>query len=119
MIMYIIRSLQAAAVILSFSTLTEALAFNRRNKGQVQEENVFEPAQIAHAGPVIGNIKLRQDGQELDCPDDRWQQLLDNNPPDRVATFCNEWLGIGPATTVVEWTPTMLVVCCHLHSRFH
>ncbi|CAO2647646.1 Nn.00g085680.m01.CDS01 [Neocucurbitaria sp. VM-36] len=107
--MSIIRSLQASAFILSFSTLTDALALNRRSAGNVQNGLVYNAPHIAHGGSVEDIVEKRQDAQELDCPDDRWQQMLDNNPPDRVATFCNEWLGIGPATTVVEWTPTITI----------
>jgi hypothetical protein len=41
------------------------------------------------------------------CPDNRFQKLLDSNPETRVQTFCNEWLGMPPATTTIEFTPTM------------
>ena len=117
--MFFTRSLQASAFILSFSTLTDALALNRRNKGNVQEETVLDAPHVARGVGADGIVEKRQDPQELDCPDDRWQQMLDNNPSDRVATFCNEWLGIGPATTVVEWTPTMLVFCDDIRMSVH
>ncbi|KAJ4377994.1 hypothetical protein N0V83_000824 [Neocucurbitaria cava] len=96
---------------LSFSTLTDALAVNRKSTDSVQEEVAFVAPNVAR-GVSVDNVVERQD-QVLDCPDDRWQQILDNNPPDRVMTFCNEWLGIGPATTVVEWTPTIF------YNRYH
>lgn len=115
--MSFIRSLQASVFILSFSTLTDALVVNRKNTGSVQEEVAFVAPNVAR-GVSVDNVVERQD-QELDCPDDRWQQILDNNPPDRVMTFCNEWLGIGPATTVVEWTPTMLVLYDNIRPSLH
>lgn len=102
--MYITRSLQASAFFLSFSTLTAAVALHRTADSDVQLE-----ARTAHSGSLDSIFKKRQDAQELECPNDRWQAMLDSNPADRVATFCNEWLGLEPATTVVEWTPTMSV----------
>lgn len=113
--MYISRSLQASAYLLSFSTLTAALALHRKKDGHSIEEQRVEPLLNAPGGTAESANEKRQD-QELECINDRWQDMLDNNPVDRVKTFCNEWLGIAPATTVIEWTPTMSVCLLHLHS---
>jgi hypothetical protein len=37
----------------------------------------------------------------------RYQKFLDSNSPEAVGAFCNSWLGTPPATTVVEYTPTV------------
>lgn len=95
--MYISRSLQASAYLLSFSTLTTALALHRKRDGYTPDVQ------------RVDSMHEKRQDQELECINDRWQDMLDNNPVDRVKTFCNEWLGIAPATTVIEWTPTMLV----------
>jgi len=100
--MHITRSLPASAFVLSLSTLTEALALRRTS------EDALDGSRFARRGASLDGAAWKRQGVEtLDCPNDRWQQLLDNNPQDRVVTFCNEWLGISPATTVLEVTPTM------------
>jgi hypothetical protein len=53
-----------------------------------------------------GMFGKRQD-QILDCPNDNFAFLLDNNPDSSVERFCNDWLNIAPATVVSEVTPTV------------
>jgi len=111
--MSVTRSLCASAIFLSFSALSDAWAVF--SGGRDRRQDVEEPAaiEVRHKAVQAHNIQKRQENH-LYCPDDRWQQILDSNPDARIKTFCNEWLGIQPATEVVETTPTMFVAS---HSR--
>lgn len=103
--MYISRSLQASAFLLSFSTLSSALAVVNNNG-----DNDLEQERGLKADNAIRRSDKGAAGEEqqaLDCPNDRWQEFLDANPSPRIQTFCNEWLGLGPATSVVEVAPTV------------
>jgi hypothetical protein len=94
------------AVLLSFCTFSDAWVLHRKVDSKKQEvENVAQPELRRNEAQNL-NIEKRQT-TSLYCPDDRWQQFLDSNPEARVQAFCNEWLGLAPATTVVEYTPTM------------
>lgn len=100
--MYITHSVRALAWVLSFSASIEALVVRRSNDNAVQEK-VF-----ARRGPSLRRgFSKRQGITEMDCPNDRWQEMLDTNPQERIVTFCNEWLDIAPATEVLEVTPTL------------
>ena len=116
--MHLTRSLQTSTFLLSFATWAGALVLQSRPDEDVQKEKRFAAVDLEHGELLEGVPEKRQDSQELECPNDRWQQLLDSNPTDRVVTFCNEWLGIGPATEVVEWTPTMFVSCTDIQPSF-
>lgn len=100
--MHFSRSLQVSACFLSFSLLTESLVLRRKDGTISQEKGP------ARRGALLDSVlNKRQDPEVLNCPSDRWQDLLDSNPENRVVTFCNEWLGIEPATSVIEITPTV------------
>jgi hypothetical protein len=76
-----------------------------------------DKAELAHGelrrhSHRVGDLRKRQE-EELDCSENRYQQFLDENPPDRIQTFCNEILGMSPATAVIEYTPTMSVLRRH------
>jgi hypothetical protein len=106
--MHVTRSLRASAIFLSFSVLGNAWVLHRKSAGDIEQARGLDSVQVPRAAPVDGNVKKRQgETTELECPNDRWEQMLDANPDDRVKTFCNEWLGISPATVVEEVTPTM------------
>lgn len=104
--MSIIHSLRASAAFLSFCTVSQAWVLKLGADKAAQDGANIAPAELRRDSLGEGNLANRQE-VELDCSDDRWQDLLNNNPTDRVVTFCNEWLGIGPATAVVQYTPTM------------
>lgn len=101
--MSFIRSLQASAAFLSFCTVSQAWVLHRKNDAHVQNEINVAPIELR-----ANSFEKRQD-TVLDCSENRFQDLLDSNPADRVMTFCNEWLGIAPATVVEQVTPTMSV----------
>ncbi|KAI8931729.1 hypothetical protein NX059_011372 [Plenodomus lindquistii] len=104
--MYTTLSLQALAVVLSFSSSTEALVVRKSNN---PAQEVYRDARRGVA--LHGHLDKRQNSSEtvLDCSNDRWQELLDSNAEDRIETFCNEWLDISPATSVIEVTPTSTI----------
>ncbi|KAH9879685.1 hypothetical protein IAQ61_001504 [Plenodomus lingam] len=104
--MHVTHSLQALAVVLSFTGPVEALVVRKSNK---PAQEVYR---AAHRGPAPeGHLYKRQNATDvvLDCSNDRWQELLDSNTGDRITTFCNEWLDIPPATSVLEVTPTITI----------
>ncbi|KAK1916631.1 hypothetical protein P3342_012256 [Pyrenophora teres f. teres] len=106
--MFIIRSLQASALFLSFSTLTEGWSLGRKHDQHAQQhENPIYPAYQPRGASYNGVPEKRQD--QLMCPNDQWQAFLDSVPKNGVTVFCNDYLGIPPATTVVEYTPTVTV----------
>jgi hypothetical protein len=103
--MALTRSSWPAAVLLSLCTLSDAWAVRRStDTGVHQVEHVA--IELRQNGAQHNKFDKRQE-TELVCPDDRYQEFLDNNPQERIKTFCNEWLGISPTTVVVEYTPTM------------
>jgi hypothetical protein len=107
--MSLTRSSWPAAVLLSLCTLSDAWAM-RRSAGSSVHQAEHVAIELRQSG-AQNKFDKRQE-TELVCPDDRYQEFLDNNPKDRIETFCNEWLGISPTTVVVEYTPTMYVDPC-------
>jgi hypothetical protein len=100
--MHTTPSSHALALVLSFSTLAEGWGLRRKLVEYAQEDVKTYP--VYHPRGV-GIFEKRQD--QLVCPNDDYQRFLASNPPNAVATFCNSWLGIPSATTVVEDTPTV------------
>jgi len=106
--MLITRSLQASALFLSFTSLAEGWSLHRKHDEHFgQRDNarypVYQPRRASHEG--VADKRHNQ----LVCPSDQWQAFLDSVPKDGVTIFCNDYLGIPPATTVVEYTPTVSV----------
>jgi hypothetical protein len=101
-IMHTAPSFRALALVLSLFTLTEGWGLRRKPVEHAQEDVKTYPVYR----PRGAGIFEKRQGQ-LVCPNDDYQKFLDSNPPDAVATFCNSWLGIPPATTVVEYIPTV------------
>ncbi|KAL6709912.1 hypothetical protein ACN47E_000697 [Coniothyrium glycines] len=108
--MHVSRSLRASAIFLSFFTSTDAWVLHRKPAGTVARGKEEDNARLPRGEWLDGEFKKRQgEVTELNCPNDRWEKMLDSNPDDRVKTFCNEWLGIGPATVTQEVTPTITI----------
>lgn len=106
--MFITRSLQASALFLSFFTLAEGWSLRRKHVEHAQQyENARYPVYQPRDASQNGVVEKRQN--QLVCPNDRWEAFLDSVPTNSVSTFCNDYLGIPPATTVVEYTPTVSV----------
>jgi hypothetical protein len=100
--MYISRSLLASAIVLSFSSLSEASVLRRDPNG--------DAPRLQRRWSLPSLFGKRQGGVEtLQCPDSSFQEMLNANPEDRVQSFCNDWLNIQPTTVVVEYTPTRCV----------
>jgi len=95
--MHTTPSLRALAIFLSLSPSIDALVVRKSNA----------PAQEVYRGARRGLTPDKRQEEVLDCPDNDYQALLDSNPKSRIATFCNRWLDIEPATTVLEVTPTL------------
>jgi hypothetical protein len=62
--------------------------------------------ELRHNGAHVNSFNKRQPAT-LICPDDTYARILSDSPDERVETFCNEWLGIAPATVTVDVTPTV------------
>lgn len=91
-------SLQALAAFLSLSASVNALVVKKSNA----------PAQELYRAVHRGlTPNKRQTPEVLNCPETEYQDLLDSNPKNRIADFCNKWLDLAPTTTVLEITPTM------------
>jgi hypothetical protein len=106
--MSLTRSSWPSVILLSLCTLSEAWVVRRKADSNVhQAEHVA--IELRHEGAQPNRLDKRQQ-TELICPNDRYQEFLDSNPEDRIKTFCNEWLGIGPTMVVVEYTPTMYML---------
>ncbi|KAH7074205.1 hypothetical protein FB567DRAFT_191686 [Paraphoma chrysanthemicola] len=106
--MSLTRPTWASVLLLSFCTFSEAWVLHRKPAGHAQIVKDAAPIELRNDAAPVVSLEKRQDS-ELFCPDDRWQEFLNSNPENRVKTFCNEWLGISPATTVLEYTPTITV----------
>lgn len=105
--MHIPSSLRASVTIILFVSFTDGLIFIRKATTTAVNGYGHESAKIIRDALRGGDIAKRDDNVTLlNCPNDRFEQMLDNNPSERVKTFCNEWLGIPPATITVEVTPT-------------
>lgn len=104
--MFFTRSVLASATLLSFSATTEAWVLHRNTDEHVEVKRVV--ADGAQAGWSWNNFFGKRQGDIiLDCPDNQFAALLDNNPDSIVESFCNDWLDLAPATVVSEVTPTM------------
>jgi hypothetical protein len=94
------------AILLSLCTLSDAWVLHRKVDSQKQEVDQVAAVELRrHEARDLG-VEKRQT-TALYCSSDRYQLFLDSNPTGNIQTFCNEWLGLAPATTVVEYTPTM------------
>jgi hypothetical protein len=92
------------AVVLSLCTLTDAWAlYHPAEKKDARKE--IQPELRRHKAQDIG--LERREVVSLYCPNDRYRQFLDNNPPSNVQTVCNQMLNIPPKTETVDYTPTM------------
>lgn len=119
--MYISPSLLASALVLSFSTYTEARVAQHRANSQSGNALNRQPDDggTPQKGPLHSLFGKRQDqdqdqdedeDDELDCSTpDVYIDLLNDESDDAIQTFCNKWLGLPPATTEVDFTPTMSV----------
>ena len=95
-----------SAILLSLCTLSDAWVLHRKVDSKIEEVDEVAPVELRrHEAQDLG-LEKRQT-TSLYCPSDRYQLFLDSNPTGNIQTFCNEWLGLAPATTVVEYTPTM------------
>jgi hypothetical protein len=106
--MSLTRPSLASVLLLSFCTFSEAWVLHRKSASRAQDAKNVAPVELRRNHAQADTLEKRQE-TELYCPDDRWQEFLNSNPENRIETFCNEWLGIAPATTVLEYTPTMYV----------
>jgi len=98
----------ALFVLFSFCTVSDARVLNRRADEHVQDGKGLAHTELRR-GLKDGGVFAKRQEEELDCSQDRFSEFLNANPEERIETFCNEWLGIEPATLVVEYTPTMFV----------
>lgn len=105
--MFFTRSVLAPAAILSFSVTTEGWVLHRNTEEHVEVKRIVADEAQHHWSwrDILG--KRQSDDRVLDCPNDQFASLLSNNPDSAVVTFCNDWLNLGPATTVIEVTPTV------------
>jgi hypothetical protein len=110
--MYISRPALALTSFLSFSIYTDArVAQHPVDSGDttsVEEES--SDRSILQRWPLSNIFRKRQDAgaTELDwTTTDLYKNILDDGQPDDIQTFCNIWLGIPPATEVVDVTPTL------------
>ncbi|KAF9697700.1 hypothetical protein EKO04_004461 [Ascochyta lentis] len=106
--MFFTRSLLASATILSFSALTEAWVLHRSPEEHAQVKKVTAPG-TQSSWSWSSFMGKRQGDVILDCPDNQFAALLDNNPDNSVESFCNDWLNLAPATVVSEVTPTVTI----------
>jgi hypothetical protein len=115
-IMYISRSLLVFASVLSFSIHTSARvaqhhidsASDNALEAQKSEKNKF-----SQKWPLSNIFRKRQDNSttEIDWTTlDLYKNILDDGSPSDITMFCNIWLGLPPATTVVEFTPIMYAI---------
>jgi hypothetical protein len=94
------------AILLSLCTLSEAWVLHRKADSRKQEADNVTPIELRrHEVRKLG-LEKRQTTELVCREDDDYEELLDNNPEPFVQFFCNRLLGLGPATTVVEVTPT-------------
>jgi len=98
------RFSKASAVVLSLCTLSDAWALYHK----IDTKNAkAKDASVELRRHEAQDLNEKRQTTELFCPNDRYEQFLNNNPDPSVQTFCNEWLGLAPATTVIEYVPTM------------
>jgi hypothetical protein len=105
-------SSRASALLLSLCSFSEGWVLLHQSSGHKSDKAGLAHNELRRHSHRVGDLGKRQE-EELDCSENRYQQFLDENPPDRIQTFCNEILGMGPATTVIEYTPTMSVLHHH------
>jgi hypothetical protein len=105
--MFFTRSILASATLLSFSATAEAWVLHRSadEHAEVKRSTVDQAKNGWSWSGLLG--KRQGGGVILDCPDNDFADMLNNNPDDNVARFCNDWLNISPATVVSEVTPTV------------
>jgi hypothetical protein len=71
------------------------------------EEKKSENPGFFH-GWSMKNILEKRQIQDLNCSTPNvYIDFMDDKQGDEVQTFCNRWLSKAPATTVIEFTPTM------------
>jgi hypothetical protein len=102
-------SLRALVLLLSLCYLSEAWVLLHQSSDNKSDKAELAHDELRRHSHRVGDLGKRQE-EELDCSENRYQEFLDENPPDRIQTFCNEILGMGPATTVVEYMPTVYVL---------
>lgn len=95
-----------SAILLSLCTFSNAWVLHRKVDSKEQEVDQVAAVELRRHEAQDIDLEKRQTTQ-LFCPNDRYQEFLDSNAPDRIQTFCNEWLGLAPATIVTEYRPTM------------
>lgn len=103
--MFFARSTLASAALLSFSATTQAWVLHRSTDEHAEVKRVI--ADGAQEGWTWNNFFGKRQDVTLDCPNNQFAALLDSNPDDRVESFCNDWLNMGPATMTSEVTPTV------------
>lgn len=104
--MFFTRSLLASATLLSFTATTGAWVLHRNAEEHVEVKRIaVNDAQNSWSWRNI--LGKRQGDTILDCPNDQYAALLNNNPNANIETFCNDWLNIAPATVTSEVTPTL------------
>ncbi|KAJ4336827.1 hypothetical protein N0V95_008493 [Ascochyta clinopodiicola] len=106
--MFFTRSILASATLLSFSALSDAWVLHRKADEHAEVKRVTDPS--TQGGWSWNSLFPKRQGDViLDCPDNQFAALLDNNPDDSVESFCNDWLNIAPTTVFSEVTPTVTV----------
>jgi hypothetical protein len=111
--MYISRSLLVLASVLSFSIHTSARVAQYQvdsASDNASEAKEFGQGSFLQKWPLSSIFRKRQDNSttEIDWTTlDLYKHILDDGSPSDITTFCNIWLGLPPATTVVEYTPIM------------
>ena len=102
--MFFTRSVLALATLLSLSATTEGWVLHRDAEEHVEIKRIAVDESQKSWWSLFGK---RQGDTILDCPNDQFYALLNNNPDSSVESFCNDWLNIAPATVTSEVTPTV------------
>jgi hypothetical protein len=102
--MFFTRFSKASVVFLSLCTLSDAWALYHKVDG---EKAKVEDAPVEMRRHAAEDFDEKRQTTELFCPNDSYARILNNNPPESVQSFCNDWLELAPATTVIEYVPTM------------
>lgn len=109
--MYVSRSLLALASILSFSIYADARVaqhLDDKADNSASKRDKSTNSRFLRRWPLSNIFAKRQNATELDwTTTDLYKNILDDGAPSDIQTFCNIWLGIPPATAVVDYTPTM------------
>lgn len=103
--MYFSPSLLVSAIVLSFSTTSQARVTHHQVDGtgsDVSKNRILGPN-----GVFAGLLGNRQASSEIDCtPNVEWNILKAAASGD-TQVFCNHFLAIPPATTETDVTPIM------------